>query len=270
MLKPYEHLMRNYSSAKLELLALKWSVCKKFRDYLIGLKFTILANNNPLTYVHTSHLGAAQIHWLSDLVLFDFDIRYRAGMSNQAADALSQWPINPESSSESSDDEDEWETISYEMVCQILDHHLDSTKIPFPVKYEVQSNTVNMETANVLVALKLVSVIDSQFKGVKLFGTILPKQMAKYQKKDNQLSVIYEFVAGNQKPKLSEIHCTRSKPIRHLLLQYDCLSLIRGYCITRLFRTMMKSNNLFFLVSCVVMFLSHCMMTMVIRVYSVF
>ena len=100
--------MKNYSSAKLELLALKWSVCKKFRDYLIGSKFTILTDNNPLTYVCTSHLGAAQIRWLSDLALFDFDIRYQAGKSNQMADALSWWPINPESSSESLDDEDEW------------------------------------------------------------------------------------------------------------------------------------------------------------------
>ena len=50
-LKPYEKSMQNYSSAKLELLALKWSVCEKFRDYLIGSKFTVLNDNNPLTYV---------------------------------------------------------------------------------------------------------------------------------------------------------------------------------------------------------------------------
>ena len=54
MLKPYEKSMRNYSFAKLELLALKWSVCEKFRDYLIGSKFTVLTDNNPLTYVCTS------------------------------------------------------------------------------------------------------------------------------------------------------------------------------------------------------------------------
>ena len=54
MLKPYEKSMRNYSSAKLELLTLKWSVCEKFRDYLIGSKFTVLTDNNPLTYMHTS------------------------------------------------------------------------------------------------------------------------------------------------------------------------------------------------------------------------
>ena len=56
MLKLYEKSMKNYSSAKLELLALKWAVYEKFKDYLIGSKFTILIDNNPLTYVHTSHL----------------------------------------------------------------------------------------------------------------------------------------------------------------------------------------------------------------------
>ena len=131
MLKLYEHSMRNYSSAKLELLALKWAVCEKFMDYLIGSKFTVLTDNNPLTYICTSHLGASQICWLSDLVLFDFEIKYRAGKSNQAADTLSQRPVNLDSSSESSDDDEEWETISYGMVCQILNHHLDLTKLPY-------------------------------------------------------------------------------------------------------------------------------------------
>ena len=112
-LKPYEKSMRNYSSAKLVLLALKWSVCKKFRDYLIGSEFTVLTDNNPLTYVRTSRLGTSQIRWLSDLTLFDFNIKYRAGKLNQAADALSQQPTNPNSALESSDEEEEWEAISY-------------------------------------------------------------------------------------------------------------------------------------------------------------
>ena len=89
-LKPYEKSMKNYSSTKLKLLALKWSVCKKFKDYLIGSKFTMLMDNNPLMYVRTSRLGASQICWLSDLALFDFDIKYHAGKCNQAADALSR------------------------------------------------------------------------------------------------------------------------------------------------------------------------------------
>ena len=99
--------MKDPCSAKLELRALKWTVCEKFKVYLIGSKFPVLADNNPLTYVHTSCLGAAQICWLSDLTLFDFEIKYRARKSNQVADALSQWPVNPDSSSESLDDDEE-------------------------------------------------------------------------------------------------------------------------------------------------------------------
>ena len=124
MLKSYKKSMKNYSSAKLKLLALKWLVCEKFRDYLIGSKFTVLTDSNPLMYVCTSRLCASQICWLNDLALFNFDIKYHMGKCNQAADALSWQPENPDSSSESSDEDEEWETISYEMVCQILNHHV--------------------------------------------------------------------------------------------------------------------------------------------------
>ena len=54
------------------------------------------------------------------------------------------------------------------------------------------------------------------------------KEMAELQKKDNQLSTVYECVTTNSKPKLSEIHRIWSKPVHRLLLQFDCLSLIRG------------------------------------------
>ena len=234
-LKPYEKSMQNYSSAKLELLALKWSVCEKFRDYLIGSKFTVLTDNNPLTYVRTSRLGASQIRWLSDLALFDFDIKYRAGKSNQAADALSRRPANPDSTSESSDDEEEWEAISYQMVSQILDNCLDSTKIPCKIKHEVQVSTADVCEANSSIGIRTPSVVDIQLNQVKLFHSISPSKMAELQKRCNQLSVVYEYVANNIKPKLSEIHRIRSKPIRRLLLQYDRLSLIWGVLHRRTF-----------------------------------
>ena len=71
--------MRDYSSAKIELMALKWSICDKFKDYLLGSKFPVFTDNNPLCYIKSSKLGAAQIRWLSELVLYDFDIVYRTG-----------------------------------------------------------------------------------------------------------------------------------------------------------------------------------------------
>ena len=73
---------QNYSLAKLQLLALKWVVTEKLRDYLLGSKFTVYTNNNPLVYVKESKLGVGQIRWFSKLALFDFDIKYRLGKLN--------------------------------------------------------------------------------------------------------------------------------------------------------------------------------------------
>ena len=88
--------MCNYSTAKLELLALKWVVMEKFCDYLLGSKFHVYTDNSPLAYVRESKLGASQIWWLSELALFNFTIHYRPGRSSRATDALSGHPHTDE------------------------------------------------------------------------------------------------------------------------------------------------------------------------------
>ena len=61
-LHPSERSMHNYSSAKLELLVLKWAVTEKFQRLFIGLaRFQVCTDNNPLTYIMESKLGASQI-----------------------------------------------------------------------------------------------------------------------------------------------------------------------------------------------------------------
>uniref|UniRef100_A0A3P8RRT6 Gypsy retrotransposon integrase-like protein 1 n=1 Tax=Amphiprion percula TaxID=161767 RepID=A0A3P8RRT6_AMPPE len=84
-----------YPAHKLEFLALKWSVVEKFHDYLYGNTFTVVTDNNPLTYILTSaKLDAASYRWLAALSTFDFCIKYRAGKANQDADGLSRRPHN--------------------------------------------------------------------------------------------------------------------------------------------------------------------------------
>ena len=89
-LRQTERNMDNYSSMKLEMLALKWAVTEKFRDYLYGGKFTVLTDNNPLSYIKKAKLGATEMRWVAQLAQFDFDIQYRSGRSNVAADSLSR------------------------------------------------------------------------------------------------------------------------------------------------------------------------------------
>lgn len=89
---------QNYPAHKLEYLALKWAVTEKFHDFLYGHDFTVFTDNNPLTYVLTSaKLDATGHRWLAELATYNFNIRYRAGVTNTDADVLSRLPQNKES-----------------------------------------------------------------------------------------------------------------------------------------------------------------------------
>ena len=48
-LRGAERNMKNYSSMKLELLALKWAVTVKFHENLLESEFLVYTDNNPLT-----------------------------------------------------------------------------------------------------------------------------------------------------------------------------------------------------------------------------
>lgn len=91
-LRPTEKNMSNYSSRKLEFLALKWAVTSKFKEYLLGAKFTVFTDDNPLSYLQTAKLGATEHRWASELAMFDFEIKYRPGSANTNVDALSRLP----------------------------------------------------------------------------------------------------------------------------------------------------------------------------------
>lgn len=93
-LRPTERNMSNYSSMKLELLALKWAMTEKFREYLLGHKCTVYTDNNPLSYIQSAKLGATEHRWAAQLASFDFDIKYRSGRSNKNADALSRQRVS--------------------------------------------------------------------------------------------------------------------------------------------------------------------------------
>ena len=57
------------------MLALKWVLVEKLRDYLLGSKLTIYTVNNPLAYVKDSRVGEAQTWRISGFLLYNFDTK---------------------------------------------------------------------------------------------------------------------------------------------------------------------------------------------------
>ena len=58
---------------------MKRAITDKFWHYLLGGKFKVITDNNPLTYFRSAKSGAFEQRWASQLAQFDFDIQYRPG-----------------------------------------------------------------------------------------------------------------------------------------------------------------------------------------------
>ena len=224
-LRPSERSMRDYSSAKIELMALKWSVCEKFKDYSLGSKFTVFTDNNPLVYVKTSKLGAAQIHWLSELALYDFDIVYHTGRSNLMADALS---CRPEAEGEnhnqtcSDNDDKEWQAISYSAICEELQGIIGGVKVEHSLRERIQ--VVQSAKDDIYGSCKI-EVIAGM---VDVFHQVPSTTMAEHQAKDNQLAPVLEWVREGKQPTKAVIYQIRSKNTRQLMYQFHRLILKDG------------------------------------------
>ena len=211
-LRPSKKSMCNYSSAKLELLTLKWAVTEKFRDYLLGSKFTVYTDNNPLAYIQTSKLDESQIHWLSELALFDFNIIYRSGKTNQAADALSMCPEpNCKLESDSDSNSDDPVMLSYATICDIIKPGLGDTKIPFKIKKKAQAASNLLEGEKSIPEFHAIPNLTAQTSAVSVFDQVPPATMAKAQHKDSVLGLVIPYIHNGVKPKGSVIAKIRCK-----------------------------------------------------------
>ena len=211
-LRPSEKSMCNYSSAKLELLALKWAVTRKFRDYLLGSKFTVYTDNNPLAYVQTSKLGGSQICWLSKLALFDFNIIYRSGKTNQAPDVLSRHPEpNCKLESDSDSNSDNPVMLSYATICDTIKLVLGDTQIPFNIKKKAQAACNLLEGEKSMPEFHAIPDLTAQTSVVSVFDQVPLATMAEAQCKDSVLGLVIPYICKGVKPKGSVIAKNRCK-----------------------------------------------------------
>ncbi|XP_037611722.1 uncharacterized protein K02A2.6-like [Sebastes umbrosus] len=94
---------RKYSIVEKEALACVWAA-EKWRTFLWGTRFTLRTDHQALTtLLATKGLGRAGMRiarWSARLLCFTYDIVYRAGAQNYAADCLSRLPLPSEENAE--------------------------------------------------------------------------------------------------------------------------------------------------------------------------
>ena len=194
-----------------------------------------------MVYVKTSKLGAAQICWLSELTLYDFDIVYRTGKSNLVADALSRRPESPSSNNRGREDnsDEEWETISYPITNTgkfYGDHNTISSRVIFQeltgviggvkISHDLRERIEMVGTA--YEDMGEGESLSIQSNVVELFSHITPEQMAEFQGLDNQIGPISQWVKDGKSPSKSILYRIKSKVTRKLFYQLDRLVLKQG------------------------------------------
>ena len=84
---------RNYHAMERECLAVLWAT-DRFREYLEGVKFTLLTDNKSLTWLfRLKDKNKKMCRWISSLSDFNYDIFHTPGKNNACADALSRNPL---------------------------------------------------------------------------------------------------------------------------------------------------------------------------------
>ena len=64
---------------------------ERFKQYLYGVHFTVITDHQPLKYLLTSDVPQLRLaRMLNRLSSYDFEIVYRVGKENGAADGLSR------------------------------------------------------------------------------------------------------------------------------------------------------------------------------------
>lgn len=83
---------QKYSTIEKECLAIVYCT-NHFRPYLYGRKFIIITDHKPLIWLHSVKDPSSRLwKWRTKLAEYDYEIRYKAGLLNNNADALSRNP----------------------------------------------------------------------------------------------------------------------------------------------------------------------------------
>ena len=209
--------MDRYSSMKLELLAMKWAISEKFRDLLIGAKFTVYTDNNLLSYfLSTTKLGATETRWAAELAIFNYEIKYRSGSSNRNADALSRKEQSV------SDHDVQLEMMSAVVVNDTLSSHLGSAKLPEELQKLIRKTLPDV----CMEALQTRSQDTSPAVAINLPEIPLEK-LIKAQEEDEYIGKVLKYWKQRKRPTRQQLS-RESRPTKKLLKHWGQFKEERG------------------------------------------
>ncbi|UYV77456.1 hypothetical protein LAZ67_15001063 [Cordylochernes scorpioides] len=83
-----------YHSSKVELMAIVWTL-DRLRQFLVGIKFTVVTDCQALVYMNAKKTTNPQIgRWYNLIQEYDFDIRHKSGEKMAHVEGMSRAPVD--------------------------------------------------------------------------------------------------------------------------------------------------------------------------------
>jgi len=178
-----------YSITKRELLAAIYSL-KQFRQYILGVNFTLRTDHEPLRYLQSLKDPPAQMgRWLDRLQDYTFTVEHRPGSQHGNADGLSR----------------------------------QSNNLETEVKHTGQETYVT-ETYN----NKAIRNITEKSTDTNITTTLTDIDWAHEQSNDTDIGPIYNAMMQSPNEPNRSAFVTHSTETKNLLEQWNCLTLINN------------------------------------------
>ena len=90
----FSDAQKRYSTTDRELAAIRWGI-QIFKCFLWGVSFTVVTDHKPLVYLNNmANTNSRLMRTIEELAEYNFDIKYKPGVDNTAADYLSRLNSN--------------------------------------------------------------------------------------------------------------------------------------------------------------------------------
>lgn len=113
----------NYSTVEKELLAITYAL-KMLRPYILGIKFNIITDSRPLSYLFSIKDPTSRLMRMRLLLEeYNYTIIHRSGVKNTVCDALSRYPPTQTENRSQEDNDGDITTLAINKLNQVQDYN---------------------------------------------------------------------------------------------------------------------------------------------------